>query len=94
LTLNVQRVFTLTQKLVPLLKAGYAKDGAGRVINVSHRLAALFPRPVHLVIEKESYVQIGSINGLGVPAMETYAYSASKAALHQQASPAYIVLRD
>ena len=27
--------------------------------------------------------QIGSINGEAVPAMETYAYSASKAALHQ-----------
>ena len=36
LTLNVQRVFTLTQKLVPLLR-GAAADGAppARVINAS-----------------------------------------------------------
>ena len=35
LTLNVQRVFTLTQKLVPLLRKGSKQDGVGRVINVS-----------------------------------------------------------
>lgn len=35
LTLNVQRVFTLTQKLVPLLEEGSKRDGVGRVINVS-----------------------------------------------------------
>ncbi|KAK1925309.1 hypothetical protein DB88DRAFT_483491 [Papiliotrema laurentii] len=58
LTLNVQRVFTLTQKLVPLLRKGSERDGVGRIIN------------------------IGSVNGLGVPGLETYAYSASKAALH------------
>lgn len=58
LTLNVQRVFTLTQKLVPLLEKGSKRDGVGRIIN------------------------IGSINGEGVPNLETYAYSASKAALH------------
>ena len=36
LTLNVQRVFTLTQKLVPMLEKGHKRDGVGRVINVSH----------------------------------------------------------
>jgi NAD(P)-dependent dehydrogenase (short-subunit alcohol dehydrogenase family) len=74
LTLNVQRVFTLTQKLVPMLEKGSKRDGVGRVINVSplsHCLAAGAER------------QIGSINGLSVPGLETYAYSASKAALHQ-----------
>ena len=35
LTLNVQRVFTLTQKLVPMLEKGSKRDGVGRVINVS-----------------------------------------------------------
>lgn len=35
LTLNVQRVFTLTQKLLPLLEAGAKEDGVGRIINVS-----------------------------------------------------------
>lgn len=59
LTLNVQRVFTLTQALMPLIEKGGKRDGCGRVIN------------------------IGSINGVSVPAMETFAYSASKAALHQ-----------
>lgn len=58
MTLNVQRVFTLTQALLPLLEVGGKRDGCGRVIN------------------------IGSINGVNVPGMETYAYSASKAALH------------
>jgi len=59
LTLNVQRVFTLTQKLLPLLKKAAGPSGPSRVIN------------------------IGSINGVSVPGLETYAYSASKAALHQ-----------
>ncbi|KAG6841946.1 hypothetical protein C0991_005126 [Blastosporella zonata] len=65
LTLNVQRVFTLTQQLLPLLRAaasstknGDAYDDPARIIN------------------------IGSIEGLSVPDHETYAYSASKAALH------------
>ncbi|KAK8858434.1 hypothetical protein IAR55_002661 [Kwoniella newhampshirensis] len=59
LTLNVQRVFTLTQKLVPLLEQAHEKEGfVARIIN------------------------IGSINGLAPPGLETYAYSASKAALH------------
>jgi len=59
LTLNVQRVFTLTQKLLPMLEKGGKRDGVGRVIN------------------------IGSVNGVGVPGLETFAYGASKAALHQ-----------
>lgn len=39
LTLNVQRVFTLTQKLVPMLEKGSKRDGVGRVINVSLTIA-------------------------------------------------------
>lgn len=35
MTLNVQRVFTLSQKLVPLLKKGAEGGGVGRIINVS-----------------------------------------------------------
>ncbi|KAJ2350365.1 hypothetical protein GGF43_004299 [Coemansia sp. RSA 2618] len=54
LTLNVQRVFTLTQLLLPLLE----KRAGGTVIN------------------------IGSVDGLKVPALVTPAYSASKAAVH------------
>ncbi|KGB74847.2 beta-ketoacyl reductase [Cryptococcus deuterogattii R265] len=60
LTLNVQRVFTITQKLVPMLEKAYQQEKfVGRIIN------------------------IGSINGISAPGLETYAYSASKAALHQ-----------
>lgn len=58
LTLNLQRVFTLTQLLTPLLEAASTADSPGRVVN------------------------IGSIDGLRVPNLETFAYSASKAGLH------------
>jgi NAD(P)-dependent dehydrogenase (short-subunit alcohol dehydrogenase family) len=59
LTLNLTRVFTITQLLTPLLEAG-AGNGTSpsRVIN------------------------IGSVDGLSVPTLETFAYSASKAGLH------------
>ncbi|WWC88835.1 uncharacterized protein L201_003750 [Kwoniella dendrophila CBS 6074] len=59
MNLNVQRVFTLTQKLIPLISKSKDEGFAGRIIN------------------------IGSINGVNPPGIETYAYSASKAALHQ-----------
>lgn len=58
LTLNLQRVFSLTQLALPLLeRAGTAEDPA-RIIN------------------------IGSIDGIRVPALPNFAYSASKAGLH------------
>jgi len=68
LTLNVQRVFTLTQRCLPLLRAaaqrvGKEEDGSWK--------------------DPARVINIGSINGEKVPGMETYAYSASKAALHQ-----------
>jgi NAD(P)-dependent dehydrogenase (short-subunit alcohol dehydrogenase family) len=61
LTLNLSRVFTITQAVTPLLEAGAGKseNSPSRVIN------------------------IGSVDGLRVPALETFAYSASKAGLHQ-----------
>lgn len=58
LTLNLHRVFTITQALTPLLEAGATPESPSRIIN------------------------IGSIDGLRVPALETFAYSASKAGLH------------
>jgi len=58
LTLNVQRVFNLTQLLTPLLEAGATSSSPSRIIN------------------------IGSVDGLRVPQLETFAYSTSKAALH------------
>ncbi|KAK3373498.1 hypothetical protein B0T24DRAFT_265004 [Lasiosphaeria ovina] len=58
LTLNVQRVFTLTQAVTPLLEAASLPSNPARVIH------------------------IGSIDGVRVPVLPTFAYSASKAALH------------
>jgi NAD(P)-dependent dehydrogenase (short-subunit alcohol dehydrogenase family) len=58
LTLNLKRVFQLTQAVTPLLEAAGSKSDPARVIN------------------------IGSVDGLRVPALETFAYSASKAGLH------------
>ncbi|KAK5658694.1 hypothetical protein OQA88_2094 [Cercophora sp. LCS_1] len=66
LTLNLQRVFTLTQALTPLLeKAGeLSKNGNG------------------VVMDPGRVINIGSIDGIRVPVMPTFAYSASKAGLH------------
>ena len=58
LTLNLHRVFTITQLLTPLLEKAAAENDPARVIN------------------------IGSVDGLRVPALETFAYSSSKAGLH------------
>jgi len=58
LTLNLHRVFTITQALTPLLEAASAPSDPARIIN------------------------IGSVDGLRVPALETFAYSSSKAGLH------------
>ena len=58
LTLNLHRVFTITQLLTPLLERAAAPNDPARVIN------------------------IGSVDGIRVPAHETFAYSASKAGLH------------
>ncbi|RKF77681.1 Rhamnolipids biosynthesis 3-oxoacyl- reductase [Golovinomyces cichoracearum] len=58
LTLNLTRVFTITQALTPLLEAAATTDDPARIIN------------------------IGSIDGLRIPSLETFSYSASKAGLH------------
>ncbi|KAK1750588.1 hypothetical protein QBC47DRAFT_119681 [Echria macrotheca] len=66
LTLNLQRVFTLTQALTPLLEAASeTKDGT--------------------TVDPARVIHIGSIDGIRVPALPTFAYSASKAGLHQLA---------
>jgi len=65
LTLNVQRVFTLTQQCLPLLRAA-ASEGAER---------DTYRDPARII-------NIGSVEGVKVPDHETYAYSASKAAVH------------
>ncbi|OSX57110.1 hypothetical protein POSPLADRAFT_1157283 [Postia placenta MAD-698-R-SB12] len=66
LTLNAQRVFTLTQKCLPLLRAAAEQGGKD---------GDVFRDPARII-------NIGSVEGLIVPNHETYAYSASKAALH------------
>jgi NAD(P)-dependent dehydrogenase (short-subunit alcohol dehydrogenase family) len=58
LTLNLHRVFTVTQLLTPYLEAKASQQNPSRIIT------------------------IGSIDGLRVPALETFAYSASKAGVH------------
>ncbi len=59
LTLNLTRVFTITQAVTPLLEAAATKEDPARIIN------------------------IGSVDGVRVPSLETFSYSASKAGLHQ-----------
>jgi len=59
LTLNLTRVFTITQAVTPLLEADATTNDPARIIN------------------------IGSVDGLRVPSLETFSYSASKAGLHQ-----------
>ncbi|KAI0793154.1 hypothetical protein BC629DRAFT_1593037 [Irpex lacteus] len=66
LTLNTQRVFTLTQKCLPLLRAA-AKLGG--IENDVHK-------------DPARIINIGSVEALSVQDHETYAYAASKAALH------------
>lgn len=67
LALNLQRVFSLTQALTPLLEASAqtSKEGEDGVVRDPARV-----------------IHIGSVDGLKVPALPTFAYSASKAGLH------------
>ncbi|KAI0783479.1 NAD-P-binding protein [Abortiporus biennis] len=66
LTLNLQRVFSLTQKCLPLLRTAALEGGLdGRIYRDPARI-----------------INIGSVEGLGVADHETYAYAASKAGLH------------
>ncbi|RKF61044.1 Rhamnolipids biosynthesis 3-oxoacyl- reductase [Erysiphe neolycopersici] len=58
LTLNLTRVFTITQALTPLLAAAATQNNPARIIN------------------------IGSVDGIRIPSLETFSYSASKAGLH------------
>jgi len=64
--LNVHRVFTLTQKLMPLLEAAVVRQQGSETA---------FEDPARVI-------NIGSVDGIKVPAQETYPYSASKAGVH------------
>ncbi|SPQ22191.1 9d064c8d-2430-40e4-addb-3e2bacb2faf8 [Thermothielavioides terrestris] len=92
LALNLQRVFSLTQALTPLLEAAAASaaqqqqqqqqpgssssssSGSGSGGEAGGPAVAADPARV---------IHIGSIDGIRVPALPTFAYSASKAGLHQ-----------
>ncbi|KAF8592042.1 NAD(P)-binding protein [Ramaria rubella] len=67
LTLNVQRVFTVTQQCLPLLREAGLQGGMD---------GPSFRDPARVI-------NIGSIEGERVPHGHTYSYAASKAALHQ-----------
>ncbi|KAI1109280.1 short chain dehydrogenase/reductase family [Nemania sp. NC0429] len=95
LTLNLQRAFTLTQLLLPLLEAAGGKgegdddddhgdhgsdaekekeeDGEGEGRRRRGDRGGDNPAAV---------INIGSVNGMSVPNIENYSYSASKAGLH------------
>ncbi|KAF8499448.1 NAD-P-binding protein [Gautieria morchelliformis] len=67
LTLNVQRVFTLTQLCLPLLREAALQGGQD---------GPSFKDPARII-------NIGSVEGERVPRGHTYSYAASKAAVHQ-----------
>lgn len=71
LTLNLQRVFTLTQLCVPLLE----KAAAASKSKASEGGGQQAAQPSRII-------NIGSIDGIRAPAVANYAYSASKAGLH------------
>ena len=53
------------------------------VFHLTKFLVPLLREGRHAVEEPARVINIGSIDGIGVPALETYSYSASKAAVHQ-----------
>ncbi|EAA31392.2 hypothetical protein GE21DRAFT_7833 [Neurospora crassa] len=73
LTLNLHRVFTLTQALTPLLEKAAKKTSSSSSEGRSDD---------GVVIDPARVIHIGSIDGIRVPLLPTYAYSASKAGLH------------
>ncbi|KAK3309105.1 uncharacterized protein B0T15DRAFT_129856 [Chaetomium strumarium] len=70
LTLNLQRVFTLTQALTPLLEKAAVASSNGTGTGAT------------TVLDPGRVIHIGSIDALRVPLLPTFAYSASKAGLH------------
>ncbi|TCD66851.1 hypothetical protein EIP91_000805 [Steccherinum ochraceum] len=67
LTLNVQRVFNITQLCLPLLRTAAEQGG----------------KQDEAYLDPARIINIGSVEGIVIPSHETYAYSSSKAALHQ-----------
>ncbi|KAK2034712.1 short chain dehydrogenase/reductase family protein [Colletotrichum zoysiae] len=83
LTLNLQRVFTLTQLAAPLLEAAAASSSSSSSSSSAEggegREGGGGGPPF---ADPSRVINIGSVDGLRVPVMSSYAYSASKAGLH------------
>jgi len=69
--------------------AEYPVDGWEKVMNLNVRAVFLLTRELVPLLEAAAtdedparVIQIGSVDGLTVPALETYAYAASKAGVH------------
>ncbi|OHE95335.1 short chain dehydrogenase/reductase family protein [Colletotrichum orchidophilum] len=75
LTLNLHRVFTLTQLAAPLLEGAAAASSSASPGSGGGGGGAAVADPARVI-------NIGSVDGLRVPLMSSYAYSASKAGLH------------
>ncbi|RYP74857.1 hypothetical protein DL771_002778 [Monosporascus sp. 5C6A] len=87
LTLNLHRVFTLTQLLLPLLEAAAAGGGSGSDGNNENTGSGDTSRPESSNVggggsRPAAVINIGSIDALRVSSVENYSYSAAKAGLH------------
>lgn len=91
MTLNVQRVFSLTQALLPLLARGSRKSLSTPPSKSHEGFDDQYTGPWE---DPARIIHIGSIDGIRVPNLETYSYSASKSALHQLARVLAIQLAD
>lgn len=80
LTLNLQRVFTLTQLLLPLLEA--ASGGASSTNSDGQSKSGSSNNSNSEPLSPAAVINIGSIDALRVPTIENYSYSAAKAGLH------------
>ncbi|EFQ29194.1 short chain dehydrogenase/reductase family protein [Colletotrichum graminicola M1.001] len=80
LTLNLQRVFTLTQLATPLLEAAAAAASSSSSSATEGGGGGGGGR--ESFADPSRVINIGSVDGLRVPLMSSYAYSASKAGLH------------
>ncbi|KAK4121111.1 NAD(P)-binding protein [Parathielavia appendiculata] len=76
LTLNLHRVFTLTQLLTPLLSATTSSSSSSSSPSQAN------PDNHPVSSDPGRIIHIGSIDALRVPSLPTFAYSATKAGLH------------
>ncbi|KAK2044967.1 short chain dehydrogenase/reductase family [Colletotrichum somersetense] len=82
LTLNLQRVFTLTQLAAPLLEAAAAASSSSSSAEGGEGREGGGSGGGPPFADPSRVINIGSVDGLRVPIMSSYAYSASKAGLH------------